>query len=46
MFRLCMIGILCGGSLLTAGDFSAYRGLQFGMSLTTAATQTERNWQM
>jgi len=35
-----MIGILCGGSLLTAGDFSAYRGLQFGMSLTTAATQT------
>ncbi len=39
MFRLCMIGILCGGSLLAAGDFSTYRGLQFGMSLTTAAAQ-------
>lgn len=39
MFRLCMIGILCGGSLLAAGDFSTYRGLQFGMSLTAAAAQ-------
>src|SRR5579863_4151811 len=40
MFRLCLIGILCGGSLLAEGDFSTYRGLQFGMTLTKAATET------
>jgi hypothetical protein len=41
MFRICMIGVLCGGlPLLAAEDFSSYRGLQFGMSLTTAATKT------
>jgi hypothetical protein len=40
MPRLCMIGILCSGSLLAAGDFSTYRGLQFGMTLTAAATET------
>src|SRR5271154_3081864 len=40
MSRLCLIGILCGGSLFAAGDFSTYRGLQFGMTLTAAATQT------
>jgi hypothetical protein len=40
MSRLCMIGILCGGSLLAAGDFSTYRGLEFGMTLTAAATQS------
>jgi hypothetical protein len=40
MYRLCSIGILCAGSLLAARDFSTYRGLQFGMTLTTAMTQT------
>jgi hypothetical protein len=39
MARLCLIGILCGGSLFASGDFSTYRGLQFGMTLTAAATQ-------
>lgn len=40
MFRLCVIGILCGGSLLAAGDLSSYRGLHFGMTLATAAEQS------
>src|SRR5579871_6862681 len=38
-----MLGILCGGvlgaSMLWAGDFSSYRGFQFGMSLSDAAKQ-------
>ena len=36
------IGILCallGTSLLDAGDFSSYRGLQFGMNLAAAAKE-------
>lgn len=43
MFRLCLIGFLCGGPLLTAGDLSTYRGLQFGMTLSAAAAQTGGN---
>ena len=40
--RACVIGIICGflgTSALTAGDFSRYRGLQLGMSLTAAAKE-------
>lgn len=40
--RSGIIGILCGvlgTSMLYAGDFSSYRGLQFGMNLTAAAKQ-------
>ena len=38
--RICAIGILCGvlsTSALYSGDFSHYRGLQFGMNLSAAA---------
>jgi hypothetical protein len=38
--RICAIAILCcvlGTSTLYSGDFSHYRGLQFGMSLSAAA---------
>jgi len=41
MSRFCLIGILCCGSLFAAGDFSTYRGLQFGMTLPAAATETK-----
>ena len=40
--RVLTIPILCamlGTSILYAGDFSIYRGLQFGMNLSTAAKQ-------
>ncbi|MGA2186011.1 MAG: hypothetical protein ABSH47_23575 [Bryobacteraceae bacterium] len=40
--RIGVIVILCGvlgTSMLYAGDSSSYRGLQFGMNLTTAAKQ-------
>src|ERR1700689_291284 len=40
MFRPCMIGILCGGSILAAGGLSSHRGLHFGMNLATAAEQS------
>jgi hypothetical protein len=45
-------GILCGGlilcgllgtSILAAGDFSSYRGFQFGMTLASAAKQAGMN---
>jgi hypothetical protein len=40
--RVGAIGILCGvlgTSILYAGDFSSYRGLQFGMNVPAAAEQ-------
>jgi hypothetical protein len=40
--RVGTIGILCGvlgTSILYAGDFSSYRGLQFGMDVSAAAEQ-------
>ena len=40
--RVGAIGILCGAlgtSLLYAGDFSSYRGLQFGMNVPAAAKE-------
>src|SRR5712692_10603808 len=40
--HLGTIGILCGvlgTSLLCGGDFSSYRGFQFGMNLSVAAKQ-------
>jgi hypothetical protein len=43
MFRLCTIGILCGGlgtPMLHATDFASYRGLKFGMDLPAAAAQS------
>jgi hypothetical protein len=41
--RVGTIGILCclmGTPILHAGDFSSYRGFQFGMSLSAAAKQS------
>jgi hypothetical protein len=41
--RFGILGLLCcglGTSMLHAGDFSTYRGLQFGATLATAAAQT------
>src|ERR1700688_3361471 len=40
------LGILCGvlgASMLHAGDFSSYRGFQFGMDLSAAAKQAGMN---
>ncbi|HTA70672.1 MAG TPA: hypothetical protein VK776_20450 [Bryobacteraceae bacterium] len=40
------LGILCGvlgASMLGAGDFSSYRGFQFGMDLSAAAKQAGMN---
>ena len=40
--RVGTIGILCGvlgTSMLSGGDFSNYRGLQFGMNVSAAAKQ-------
>jgi hypothetical protein len=40
--RVGTVGILCGAlgtSILCAGDFSSYRGFQFGMNLPVAANQ-------
>ena len=40
--RVLAIPIVCAGlglSMLHAGDFSSYRGMQFGMNLSTAAKQ-------
>lgn len=40
--RVLTIPIVCAGlgaSMLQAGDFSSYRGMQFGMNLSTAAKQ-------
>ncbi len=40
------LGILCGvlgASMLNAGDFANYRGLQFGMNLSAALKQTGTN---
>src|SRR5712691_3338561 len=40
--RVGTIGMLCGvlgTSMLSGGDFSSYRGLQFGMNVSAAAKQ-------
>jgi hypothetical protein len=40
--RLILCGLL-GTSILAAGDFSSYRGFQFGMTLSAAAKQAGMN---
>jgi len=40
---LVLICAALGTSMLRAGDFSSYRGMEFGASVTTAAKQAGRN---